>query len=91
LGTPVLFDGIQPAADLMVGKGARRIDAGGVKVDVQRLAEALTSFAQPGALADLRNHIRSRAVPSWGDFAQHVCQAMNSLHEDSTLSIPRGG
>jgi len=72
LGTPVLFDGIQPAADLMVGKGARRIDAGGVDVDIDRLAAGFATYSQPGALAELQSEVDSDAVPTWRAFATSV-------------------
>ena len=41
LGTPVLFGGIQPAAELLEGKGAARIADG----DAEALAESLTRWA----------------------------------------------
>jgi len=72
LGTPVLFDGIQPAADLMVGKGARRIDAGGVDVDIDRLAAGFATYSQPGALAELQSEVDPDAVPTWRAFATSV-------------------
>ena len=72
LGTPVLFDGMQPAADLMLGKGARRIDAGGVDVDIERLAAALATYSQAGALAELQSEVDSNAVPTWRAFATSV-------------------
>jgi hypothetical protein len=70
LGTPVLFDGIQPAADLMVGRGARRINAGGVDVDIAALAASLATCADPTALAALRAEVDSEAVPTWESFAE---------------------
>jgi glycosyltransferase involved in cell wall biosynthesis len=76
LGTPVLFDGIQPAADLMVGKGARRIDAGGVEVDIDRLAAAFATHSQIGALAELQSEVDSNAVPTWNDFARSVAETV---------------
>ena len=71
-GTPVLFDGIQPAAELMVGRGAQRIDAGGADVDVERLAEVLATYSHPGALAELQSQVDSNAVPTWREFASAV-------------------
>lgn len=70
LGTPVLFDGIQPAADLMVGRGARRINAGGVDVDIAALAASLATCADPTALAALRAEVDPGAVPTWESFAE---------------------
>jgi glycosyltransferase involved in cell wall biosynthesis len=72
LGTPVLFDGTQPAADLMVGKGARRINAGGVDVDVPALATALSTWANPAALSTLRAEVDPGVVPMWSMFAETV-------------------
>ena len=72
LGTPVLFDGIQPAADLMVGRGARRID--GLTVD--GLAEAFVEYSRPKALDPLRAEVSPEAVPTWGDFAAGVVAAI---------------
>jgi hypothetical protein len=76
LGTPVLFDGIQPAADLMRGKGARRIDTGGVEVDIDRLAAAFATHSQIGALAELQSEVDSNAVPTWNDFARSVAETV---------------
>ena len=76
LGTPVLFDGIQPAAQLMVGKGASRIDAGGADVDVERLAEALATHSHPGAIAELQSEVDAHAVPTWDDFARSVAETV---------------
>ncbi len=71
LGTPVLFDGSQPAGDLMAGRGARRVAAGGVA----ELAQMFTDFSAPGALAGLRAELAPAAVPTWGSFARGVVAA----------------
>jgi glycosyltransferase involved in cell wall biosynthesis len=76
LGTPVLFDGIQPAAELMVGTGAQRIDAGGVEVDVELLARAFGAFAQPSFLSGIRTQVVPRTVPTWQSFADDVVQGV---------------
>jgi hypothetical protein len=66
LGTPVLFDGIQPAAELMEGRGAQRIGAGATS----DLADALTQ----AALA-LPPTLKPESVPTWGDFVSDVIEA----------------
>ena len=44
LGTPVLFDGIQPAGDLMAGSGAQRVAAG----STDQLAQMFIDYSAPG-------------------------------------------
>ena len=70
LGTPVLYDGIQPAGELMQGSGARRIDA----LDEAGLVEAFTTYSQPTALAELRGELQPAHVPTWRDFAVSVAR-----------------
>jgi len=72
LGTPVLFDGIQPAAELMVGRGARRIDG----LSIEGLAGAFADYARPGALADLTAELAADAVPTWAAFARDTADAV---------------
>lgn len=74
LGTPVLFDGVQPAGDLMVGHGARRIPG----MSHEGLAEAFRDYAEPTALAGLRAELAPDAVPTWRDFAHGVADAVAS-------------
>ena len=71
LGTPVLFDGIQPAGDLMVGRGARRVPAG----SESQLADLVTTYGKAGGLDDLRGEVDPAMVPSWQDFAARVAGA----------------
>ncbi len=71
LGTPVLFDGSQPACDLMAGSGAQRVAAGGVA----ELAQMFTQYSAPGALAALRAELAPAAVPTWASFARGVVAA----------------
>ena len=71
LGTPVLFDGSQPAGDLMAGSGAQRVAAGGVA----ELAQMFTQYSAPGALAALRAELAPAAVPTWASFARGVVAA----------------
>jgi len=72
LGTPVLFDGVQPAGDLMVGHGARRIEG----MSAAGLSAAFTEFAAPDALSELRAEFDPAAVPTWGAFAEGVAAAV---------------
>lgn len=74
LGTPVLFDGVQPAGELMTGHGARRID--GMSHD--GLVETFRAYTQPTALADLRGELDPEAVPTWRAFARDVAEAVAS-------------
>jgi glycosyltransferase involved in cell wall biosynthesis len=74
LGTPVLFDGVQPAAELVVGSGAARI-AGLAHED---LVAALLAYGRPGALDALRAEVRAEAVPTWSAFARDVARAVAS-------------
>ena len=75
LGTPVLYDGIQPAGDLMAGRGAERVAAGAV----DELAQMFTHYSEPGALAGLRADLTPGAVPTWAEFARGVVAAAQPL------------
>ena len=75
LGTPVLYDGIQPAGDLMAGSGAQRVAAGAV----DELAQMFTHYSEPGALAGLRADLAPGAVPTWAEFARGVVAAARPL------------
>lgn len=74
LGTPVLFDGIQPAAELMEGRGSRHIDA----QTRQSLASAFLEWSAPAALDGLALELDSHAVPTWHAFAAHVAEAVTT-------------
>ena len=71
LGTPVLFDGIQPAGDLMVGRGARRVAA----LDPDDLVKVFCDYAAPGALDVLRAEADPEGVPPWAQFVRQVAVA----------------
>jgi glycosyltransferase involved in cell wall biosynthesis len=60
MGTPVVFDGIQPAAELMQGCGGLRLDLS-------------PAFSSTGALGSLP--LEPSKVPQWGDFVQQVTDA----------------
>ena len=72
LGTPVLYDGIQPAAELMQGAGAQRINA----MSHEGLVESFRAWSAPGALDRLRHDVNPHAVPSWADFVHGVADAL---------------
>ena len=70
VGTPVWFDGEQPAAQLMEGRGAFRIDAGsdeGLADWFSRLPDSSHTF--DGALDPL-------GVPRWCDYAQAIAHVV---------------
>jgi glycosyltransferase involved in cell wall biosynthesis len=60
MGTPVVFGGIQPAAELMKGFGGFRRD----------LSQAFTTTEELGLLP-----LESSKVPRWGEFVQQVADA----------------
>ena len=74
LGCPVLFDGIQPAGDLMVGHGARRVPA----MEHADLVRLFATSAAPGALVELESEVAPDVVPTWADFAQGVARLLPS-------------
>ena len=80
LGTPVLFSGIQPAAEVMDGRGARRIDAG----SHQAMAESLSQWSHPSALKEIGNELDPNATPTWQAFAADVVRAVRSASVGSS-------
>lgn len=72
LGTPVLYDGVQPAAELMKEMGAHRIEA----MSEAGLTDAFRTWSSPESLAILRQQLDSSAVPTWREFASGVAQAI---------------
>lgn len=68
LGTPVLYSGIQPAGELMAGRGATAIDAG----SEESIARALREYGTPEAVSSLRSLLDPAGVPSWRSFATQV-------------------
>jgi hypothetical protein len=66
MGTPVLYDGIQPAADLMLGKGTLRIDG----TDSEALRASL--MEAPKHLDQLRDEVDPEGVPTWRAFVDDV-------------------
>jgi glycosyltransferase involved in cell wall biosynthesis len=72
LGTPVLYDGIQPAAELMEGRGARRVRG----LDHDGLVDTFVRYGDASALDDLRGELAPGDVPTWSDFARAVAAAV---------------
>lgn len=71
LGTPVIYDGVQPAGDLMAGRGAERRPA----LRHDDLVDLFVQIGQPQALHDLNRDLDPQAVPTWADFARAVAVA----------------
>ena len=70
-GTPVLFGGIQPAGELMIGKGARRVE----DTRPETITAMFDSFADRTESVRLRDELRPEEVPSWRDFTRTVARA----------------
>jgi len=65
-GLPVLFDGIQPAGDIMEGRGAIRVP----------LASDATTWRNAiEQAAEARSQLDPHGVPTWNDFARDVARA----------------
>ena len=70
LGAPVIYDGIQPAAELMQGRGSSRVHA-------ETADEMAQMFQQSTSqLANLRQQLEPDAVPTWQDFTETVVQSL---------------
>jgi glycosyltransferase involved in cell wall biosynthesis len=68
VGTPVLYDGIQPAGELMEARGARRVDAGSNAA----LAKAFVDFSSESRQESLIAELNSATTPDWVSFASTV-------------------
>ena len=71
-GIPVVFDGIQPAAELMEGRGATRIDAS----NAVTLAESLERAV--GMRDQLANAIDIPSIPTWREFVRGVVAVLGN-------------
>ena len=71
LGVPVLFDGVQPAAELMQGSGALHVSAS----TSTALQQMFTDFGSASARAGLVRELNPDAVPTWAQFARQVAAA----------------
>ncbi len=74
LGTPVLYDGTQPAAALMDGRGSRRIDA----QSRDSLSRAFVEWSQPALLDALTGELDPESVPTWRAFAEGIAEAVTT-------------
>lgn len=81
LGTPVLFDGVQPAAELMAGAGARRIDAS----SQEALVDEFRTWADRPTVVELTSELEPTAVPTWRAFAAGVANAITDVGEKRAL------
>ena len=70
LGTPVVYDGIQPAAELMQGRGSTRVPAATADEMVQMFRQGTSR------LTDLRHRLEPDAVPTWQSFTEEVVQSV---------------
>lgn len=70
LGTPVVYAGTQPAAELMRGKGATRI----VMDSPQDLVAAFQRYADPIVIRELTYEIDAMHIPRWNPFTRAVAQ-----------------
>jgi len=61
IGTPVLFDGIQPAAEIMESHGAQRIPL--EQVFTQQVGQLVSESDQ-------------EQVPTWKDYVQRVAEQL---------------
>ena len=73
-GTPVVYGGIQPAAELMQGGGARAH----MGLEHVNLVELFHTYAQPGQVEELRSEIDISRIPSWADFAISIARSCKS-------------
>jgi glycosyltransferase involved in cell wall biosynthesis len=75
LGTPVLYDGIQPAAELMEGKGARRV----ASLSHQDLVLLFTTYSQSNALGPVGALVKEADIPTWSEFAHKVAVSTTQI------------
>lgn len=74
LGTPVAYAGIQPAGDIMEGRGARRLEG----LQPEELSRSFTRLADRSYIDQIRREIDAASIPQWRDFARSVCQGVLS-------------
>jgi len=71
LGTPVLYAGIQPAAELMLGSGALRVP----NVDHESLVRSFQEYGDRATIDDLAGTVDPHRVPTWSAFVDTVARA----------------
>jgi glycosyltransferase involved in cell wall biosynthesis len=69
LGTPVIYDGVQPAGEIMEGRGARQLSTGGTD-------EMARAFASASAM-DLAEELAPESIPTWRDFTAAVAHSLS--------------
>jgi len=69
LGTPVLFSGVQPAAELMVGSGSTEIEFGDP-------SSFFTKYSKPEEIIHLVSEIEKNKIPLWSDFSAEIERAV---------------
>ena len=74
LGTPVAYAGIQPAGDIMEGRGAHRLDG----LQPEELSRSFTRLADHSYVERIRQEIDADSIPQWRDFARGVCAGVLS-------------
>jgi glycosyltransferase involved in cell wall biosynthesis len=78
LFTPVLYWGVQPAAELMKGAGAHSIENPGESLQ-DSLATAFSQYCDRDRVNDLRGEISLGLIPVWSDFTGEVALAAKKL------------
>lgn len=73
-GCPVVFDGVQPAAELLEGHGAWRVDAG----TPEALADALEQWCDVKHARARRQLVDTSGLPTWTLFAATVHERVMS-------------
>lgn len=72
LGTPVVFGGVQPAADLLRGRGCVEI----TDLTTEGLASAFTKYANPQEARALAESIEAASIPRWEEFTREVVRGV---------------
>lgn len=70
LGTPVIYGGVQPAAEIMEEQGAVCIGA----ANPEDLVQMFVEFSNPHRRESAARSINSDAIPSWSHFASEVAR-----------------
>lgn len=73
-GTPVLFHGVQPAAELMVGKGAIALASD----EQDGLRHMFVQYCEPENWQLFHEQVDPQAVPTWASFSEIVARAATS-------------
>ena len=64
--------GIQPAGELMIGKGATSI----ADLSIDGLTRMFVEFSEPARLTELRKGLDPEAVPCWSQFTHGVVKTI---------------